>query len=44
MRNIRNVNDFNSHRDLTNGADLNILQADLPLQIVEDESTANTHI
>ena len=37
MRTITNLGgDLN--RDITNGADLNILEADLPLNIVEDPS------
>ena len=36
MRNIKNINQINNHRDLTNGGDLNELTADLPLNLVED--------
>ena len=39
MRNITNINDILSSRSIDNGGDLNQLTADLPLNLVLDETT-----
>ena len=41
MRNLTNNNDFVHSRDITNGGSLNALEADLPLNLVLDDSTNN---
>jgi hypothetical protein len=39
MRNITNINNILSSRSIDNGGDLNQLTADLPLNLILDDST-----